>query len=328
MQMHKVIVSSRTFGKVVSIGEELLRNNGFAVFYARTAPGTLIDEDYLAELVKREQPYAIICGTEPITRKVLESSQNLRIVMKRGVGIDNIDLQTATSLNIAVGNAPEANKKAVAELTLGLILVLVRHLYDAIQSTKSGKWIPFIGHELNNLTIGVIGTGRIGREVIKLLHGFGAKILAYDIMPNNELAMQYGVKYVSLDTLLKMSDIVTIHAPLTKETHHMIGQRELEMMKPSAFIINTARGEIIDEVALYNHLKEKKIAGAALDVFSQEPPLNNPILNLDNVIATPHMGAYTFEAMEKMDRICAETIIAFSRGEKLSNIINADMIFA
>jgi len=221
---------------------------------------------------------------------------------------------------------PEANQKAVAELTLGLILALVRHLYDAIQSTKSGKWIPFIGHELNNLTIGVIGTGRIGREVIKLLHGFGAKILAYDIMPNNELAMQYGVKYVSLDTLLKMSDIVTIHAPLTKETHHMIGQRELEMMKPSAFIINTARGEIIDEVALYNHLKEKKIAGAALDVFSQEPPLNNPILNLDNVIVTPHMGAYTFEAMEKMDRICAETIIAFSRGEKLSNIINAEMI--
>ena len=324
--MQKVIVSSRTFGQVVSIGEELLRNNGFAVHYARADPSALVDEDHLAEIVKREQPYAIICGAEPITKKILESSQNLRIVMKRGVGIDNIDLQAATSLNIAVGNVPEANKEAVADLTLGLILALVRHLYDAVQATKSGKWIPFIGHELNNLTIGVIGTGNIGREVIKRLHGFGARILAYDIMPNNELTMQYNVKYVSLDTLLKMSDIVTIHVPLTKETHHMIGQRELEMMKSTAFIINTARGEIIDEVALYNHLKAKKIAGAALDVFSQEPPLNNPILNLDNVIATPHIGAYTFEAMERMDRICAETIIAFSRGEKLPNLINAAMI--
>ncbi len=319
--MRKVLVVSRSFGQVVSIGEEILVKNRWEVRYVRDEERPL-DGPKLAKIVARENPDAIICGVEPITAEVLRASDKLRMVMKHGVGIDNIDLNAATAQGIVVANVPQANSEAVADLTIALMLMLLRSLYEAVSSTKAGGWNRYIGHELGKMTVGVIGTGKIGTEVIKRLQGFGATILAYDIAPNPDLISKYGVRYVTLEELLETADIVTLHLPLTEDTRGMIGVNELKRMKKSAYLINTSRAEIVDEDALYVHLKTRQIAGAALDVFSREPPGPSPLLQLDNVLPTPHIGAYTVEAIDRMDRICAETIIAVFQGECPPNVLN------
>lgn len=324
--MPKVLVSSRSFGQVVSIGEKILREHGWNVQYISQEERPL-DEAKLAKIVARENPDVIICGVEPITTEVLRSSDKLCMVMKHGVGVDNIDLNAATARGVIVANVPEANSEAVADLTIAMMLMLLRSLYEAVRSTKAGGWNRYIGHELGKITVGVVGTGKIGTEVIKRLQGFGTKILAYDIAPNPALMSQYRVCYVTLEELLEQSDIVTLHVPLTEQTKGMIGASELKRMKKTAYLINTSRGGIIDEVALYTALKSRQIAGAALDVFSTEPPGASPLLQLDNVLPTPHIGAYTIEAMERIDRICAETIIAVFRGECPQNVLNPTVCF-
>ncbi len=319
--MRKVLVSSRSFGQVVSIGEKILREHGWDIRYVGQEERPL-DEPKLVRILARENPDVLICGVEPITATVLKSSDKLRMVMKHGVGVDNIDLNAATTQGIVVANVPEANSEAVADLTIAMMLMLLRSLYEAVHSTKAGAWHRYIGHELGKMTVGVIGTGKIGTEVIKRLQGFGARILAYDIAPNLELISRYGVRYVTLEELLEESDIVTLHVPLTEQTKGMIGVNELKRMKKTAYLINTSRGGIVDEAALYEYLKTRQIAGAALDVFSTEPPGTHPLLQLDNVLPTPHIGAYTVEAMERMDRTCAETILAVFRRECPRNVLN------
>jgi D-3-phosphoglycerate dehydrogenase len=323
--MWVALVSSRSFAQVIRIGEEILVKNGFEVRYVSQEARPL-DGPKLARIVARENPDVIICGAEPITAEVLMASEKLRMVMKHGVGIDNIDLNAATMQGIIVAHVPGANSEAVADLTIAMMLMLLRGIYEAVNSTKTGSWNRYIGHELGKMMVGVIGTGEIGTKVIQRLHGFGTRILAYDIVHNSDLILKYEVHYVTLEELLEMSDIVTLHVPLTERTRKMIGARELERMKESAYLINTARGEVIDEDALYAHLKAHRIAGAALDVFSREPPGASPLLQLDNVLPTPHIGAYTYEAMERMDRICAETITAVFRGEYSPNILNPTVL--
>ncbi|MEM0314159.1 MAG: NAD(P)-dependent oxidoreductase, partial [Candidatus Bathyarchaeia archaeon] len=225
--MAKVLVTSRTFGRVVHSGVELLKEHGFNICYIDPKERPL-SEEKMARIVAEQNPIAIICGTEPITPRVLGASKDLRIVMKRGVGLDNIDLSAATELGIAVGYVPEANKEAVADLTVALILMLVRDLWRAIKTTKSGLWLPFIGHELRAITVGVVGTGNIGTAVIQRLHGFRPRLLAYDLNPKSELMENYGVQYTSLEALLRESDVVTLHVPLTAQTKGMIGRRELD----------------------------------------------------------------------------------------------------
>jgi D-3-phosphoglycerate dehydrogenase len=310
--MRVALVSSRSFGNVVSVGSDLLRDAGFEVRTVSQEERPL-DATRLVSIVRRETPDVIISGAEPMSEPVLTASDSLRMIMKHGVGVDNIDLDAATSRGILVANAPGTNSEAVADLTLGLILTLLRRICAANESTRSGAWNRYMGHELGSMTVGIVGTGKIGASVVRRVHGFGASLLGSDVIENEELKSAYGLQYVSLDELLERCDVVTLHAPLTSETQQMIGQAELNRMKPSAVLINAARGELVDEDALYRHLSSGGIAGAAVDVFASEPPQESPLLELKNVVATPHIAAYTYEAMKAMDRLCAETIIAVLR---------------
>jgi len=323
--MRVALVSSRSFGKVIPVGKMILTQGGFEVRHVAPEDRP-IDEDKMTEIVNREDPDTIICGPEPITGKVLEASKTLRMVMMHGVGVDHIDVAAATHLGIPVANAPGANTAAVADLTIAAMLALLRHICEANQMTKAGGWDRHLGHELGEMTIGVIGTGRIGAQVIRRLGGFGSPILAHDVIQNSQLVKEYGITYVTLEKLLAESDVVTLHIPLMEETRKMIGRRELERMRKTACLINTARGGLVDEKALCEHLKANQTAGAALDVFSVEPPRGNPLLDLENVLATPHVASYTAEATERLDRMCAETIVKIFSGNPCSNVLNPEAL--
>ena len=319
--MRTVLVCSRSFGQAVSVGEQILVKAGFTLKGIMPEERPL-DASKLARIVAQDNPDVIICGAEPITEDVLAASKKLRMVMKHGVGVDNIDLDAATNRQIGVAYAPGTNAAAVADFTISAMLALLRGYCEASNSTKAGEWKRYMGHELGEMIIGIIGTGRIGTEVIKRLTGFGAKMLAYDVIKNASLESDYPLRYVTLEELLKSSDIVTLHVTLSAQTRKMIGLSQLEMMNQSAYLINTARGELVDERALYDSLRETRIAGAALDVFSTEPPQSSPLLQLNNVLPTPHIAAYTYEAMVHMDRACAETIVDTFSGKPCPNVLN------
>jgi D-3-phosphoglycerate dehydrogenase len=323
--MRNILVGSRSFGNIVKIGEEILKRSGFTIRYVLPDERPL-DEMRMKKIVMKVNPDVILCGAEPITGEVLRASQNLRMVIKHGSGVDNIDIPAATSLNIPVAYTPGKNTTAVADFTIALILNLLRGICPASHSTKEGGWYRFIGHDLGDMTIGIVGTGRVGQEVVKRLHGFGSKMLAYDVVPTSDLEHQYGVEYVGLDELLHSSDIVTLHVPLMDRTRGMIGKSELAKMKRSAYLLNLARGGLVDEKALYTHLKANGIAGAALDVYATEPPQNSPLLQLENVLATSHIAAYTYESMQRMDRACAETIIETFQKKISPNILNPETL--
>ncbi|MEM3490285.1 MAG: phosphoglycerate dehydrogenase, partial [Nitrososphaerota archaeon] len=295
--MKKILVGSRSFGEYSSVGKEVLENSGFVL--KNIGPESRpLDEEKLSQILEQEKPHVYICGAEPISEKVLLATSELKLIMKHGIGIDNIDLNAATRLGIAVANTPGANTCAVADFTVMAILALLRNFYQAVYSTKLGEWKRFLGNELGCVTVGLIGTGRIGKEVARRLFGFGANILAYDVVQDLSLVQQYNVHYISFEELLGQADVISLHLPLTSETRRIIGRKEFSMMKPTAYLVNMARGELIDESALYKALKDGLIAGAALDVYTKEPPQDSPLLALDNVLVTPHIAAYTKEAME------------------------------
>jgi D-3-phosphoglycerate dehydrogenase len=317
----RVVVSSRSYGQLSDVGSKLLEDAGFEVW--RIPPEERpLDEAKMVEIVARERPDVVVSGAEPITRSVLEASPNLSMVMKHGVGVDNIDIQAATARGILVANAPGTNTTAVADMTIAMILALLRGVYDAVQSTKSGGWERFVGHDLGALTVGVIGTGKIGQAVIHRLHGFESDVLAYDIVQDLDLLSHSKVRYVEMGELLHNSDVITLHVPLVPETRAMIGRNELEMMKPTAYLVNLARGELVDEDVLFEFLEHKRIAGAAVDVYAVEPPKSSQLIGLDNVLSTPHIAAYTLESMENMGRMCAQTIIDAMQSVECPNIIN------
>lgn len=322
--MRKVLISSRSFGSIVPAGEKILKTAGFSLYRITDAQRPL-NEQKLKQIVARENPQVIVCGQEPITGVVLQASPQIKMVMKHGTGTDNIDIAVASATDILVGNAPGTNSDAVADLTLGAMLILLRGICQANTSTKAGGWERYIGNELGLMTVGIVGTGQIGAKVIKRLHGFEPKILACDQVQNQGIVNKYAVHYTQLETVLKESDIVSLHVPATEQTRNMIGPRELSWMKKTAFLLNLARGELVDEMALYEHLKTRQIAGAALDVFATEPPPKSPLLKLDNALVTPHVGAYTYGAMERMDRMCSEVIINTFQGKLTPNILNPEV---
>jgi len=322
--MRVVLVSSRSFGNVVTTGNDLLQNAGFTVHRVREDERPLNDAK-LASIVSREHPEVLIPGAEPLPESVLAASEDLRMVMKHGVGVDNIDLDAATSHRIAVANAPGTNTEAVADLAVGLMLSLLRRICTANASTRSGAWERYMGHELGASVVGIVGTGRIGAAVARRACAFGASLIGYDVVENEPLKAECGLRYVPLDQLLREADIVTLHAPLLPQTAGMIGREELSLMKKSSFLINCARGELVDEAALYESLRSEGIAGAAVDVFATEPPQDSPLLDLENVVAVPHIGAYTYEAMEAMDRLCAQTVIdVLVNGKIPPNVLNPE----
>lgn len=263
-----------------------------------------------------------------VTKEVIEEGRNLKVIGRAGVGVDNIDVDSATKKGIAVVYSPRGSTFSVAELTIGHMISLARHLTDADRSMKEGKWEKkkLKGTELYGKTLGFIGSGRIGGEVAKRAHSFGMKTIAYDPYLPKEIAKKMGVELTQLDVVLKNSDFVTIHALLTDETRGMIDEGAFDKMKETAFIINCARGGIIDETALYKALKEKKIAGAALDVFEHEPPTESSLLSLENIVFTPHIGASTNEAQIRTGVTAAEGVVKVLDGQVPDFIVNKEVL--
>jgi D-3-phosphoglycerate dehydrogenase len=258
--------------------------------------------------------HAIIVGNDPLTLRVIEAAHQLKVISKYGAGVNNIAVEAATQHGIVVTYAP--NQDAVADLTFGLMLSLARRICAADRRLRAGEWPRTVGGDVWRKTLGVVGTGRIGKAVIKRARGFEMEVLAHDIGPDPQAARELGFGYVPLDALLERSDFVTLHVPLTDETCGLVGRREIGLMKPGAYLINTARGGIVDEDALYEALRAGRLAGAALDAHAQEPPARgNPLLALDNLIVTPHMGADTRACLREMDLIAVENVLRVLRGE-------------
>jgi D-3-phosphoglycerate dehydrogenase len=265
----------------------------------------------------------------PITRRVIENLQRARIIVRYGVGVDNIDIKAATERGIFVANVIY-DITDVADHTLSLILSLSRKIIWADRNVKENRWdwksVQPISR-LKDKTVGIIGFGRIGRKVAQRLKGFEVKILSYDPYVPEEIFREYGVEKVDFETLIKESDIITVHTPLTDETRHMIGEKELRSMKREAILINVSRGGIIDEKALYKALKERWISGAGLDVLEVEPPSkDNPLLRLDNVIITPHMAWYSNKSLDEIRRKAAEEVARALSGQIPMNLVNRDML--
>lgn len=261
-----------------------------------------------------EDADAVLVRLCRLDEELLSIAEKLKIIAIHGVGIDNVNVDVATQKGIIVTNTPYANTVSVAEFTIGLILCLARKISRLNEIVKSKGWkfgaTVEHGSEISGKTLGIIGLGRIGSLVAEKGKALNMNVIAFDPYATNENAQKIGVKLTDLETLLKASDFITIHVPLTAETKHLIGEEELKKMKKEAFLINVARGGVIDEEALYIALREKRIAGAALDVMEFEPPdPNNPLLNLENVIITPHAAGSTKESLIKMSKTAAEEIV-------------------
>ncbi len=265
-----------------------------------------------AELLERVKDYEVLVvrSATKVTKEVIEAGKKLKIIGRAGAGLDNVDAAAAKAKGIKILNTPEAPTEAVAELVIGLMLSWARRIPQADSSMKQGKWLKseLMGTELRGKTIGIIGTGRIGQTVGYMASAFGMKIIAQDCVRYSDFVLKTGCEYSDMDTLLKESDFITIHLPLTPETRHMIGKVQLSQMKPSAVLVNTSRGEIVDEVALIEALTGGKIPGACLDVYSREPPVDSPLLKLPNVILTPHIGASTHDTQREAAILISEKI--------------------
>jgi D-3-phosphoglycerate dehydrogenase len=279
------------------------RSYGFFRDLERIAELHFVEERWTEEeWVRRIPPYeaVMITSQHPLSRKIIEAASSLRIIVKRGAKPENVDLAAATRKGILVSWTPAVNYVAVAEHTFMLILCLAKQTMPQMDRVRKGGWrttSPAIG-ELDGKTIGVVGLGGIGREVARLAQAFRMRILAYDPYANLDQADLMSLEMVKLETLLHESDFVTLHATLTSETHRLIGREQLERMKRTAYLINTARGGLVDEVALVGSLEEGVIAGAGLDVFDPEPPRqDNPLLHLPNVVLTPHIAGWSEEAL-------------------------------
>ncbi len=288
---------------------------------------TGLSEEELSEELKNYDALIIRSGTT-VTAKVLSKTTRLKIIGRAGVGVDNVDIPAATSKGIIVMNTPDANTLSTCEQTIALIMAAARNTPQANASLKAKKWDrnKLTGIELYGKTLGVIGLGRIGTEVAKRMMSFGMKIIGYDPFVTKEKADALGIELMSVAELIKKADIITVHVPKTKDTKGLIGKEQIETMKPNVILINCARGGIIEEQALYEAVKSGRVMRAALDVFEKEPPFDSPLLELDNVIVTPHLGASTVEAQEKVGTGIIEQVIEALKGGMVRNAVNIPAI--
>ena len=286
--------------------------------------------EQLAEKIKDYDALVIRSGTQ-VTAEIIEAADRLKYIGRAGVGLDNVDLKAATRKGIVAMNTPAGNTTATAEQTMSLILSLARNIPQAYNSVRSGKWdrTSFKGVELYGKVLGIIGLGRIGSTVAKMAKGFGMKIIGYDPYLSAEAAEKRGIEMVPFEDLLKQSDFITLHLPKTPDTVGLIGEKEFALMKPSVRVINCARGGIIDEDVLVKVLKEKKIAGAAVDVYAKEPPdPKHPLFECDNCVTTPHLGASTSEAQINVAIEIAETLRNALLGKGIANAANFPSVSA
>ena len=291
--------------------KEILEKNGLKVTYEPE-----ITPEQIAEKIGTFEVVVVRSRTK-MTRELVEKANKCQIIARVGVGLDNIDQDAAKEKNIRVINAVEGAITAVAELVIGLMLSMAREIPRADREIRNGNWIKkeLMGSELKGKYLGIVGLGNIGKRLGRLARALNMNIIGYDVTPiDDEFSKEVGLMKADLDTLLSSADYVSFHVPLLDSTRHMINTEKLKMMKNTARIINTARGGVIDEEALYNSLKDGSLAGAALDVFEVEPATGNKLITLPNFIATPHMGAQTKEAQLLAANIIAEKIIQILRG--------------
>ncbi|TLZ61666.1 MAG: phosphoglycerate dehydrogenase [Methanobacteriota archaeon] len=285
------------------------------------------DPKQLLEIIPNYDALIVRSRTK-VSADVIAKGAKLKVIGRAGIGVDNIDVRAATGRRVPVVNAPTGSTISVAELAIGHMLSLARQIPEADRSMKEGKWEKkrFEGRELQGKILGLVGSGRIGAEVAKRAHAFGMEVIAFDPYLPPTAAKERGIQLVdSLPALLMQADYVSVHAALTAETQGMIGAKELALMKRTAYLVNCARGEIVQEAALAEALTMGTIAGAALDVFEKEPPTGSPILSAPNTVLTPHLGASTHEAQARAGGIIAEQVLKVLRGEKPDFAVNPEV---
>jgi D-3-phosphoglycerate dehydrogenase len=294
--MDKILTSPSSMGQINSKPFDLIKEHGYKV--TNNPYGRKLNEDEVIELAK--DCIGIVAGVEALSARVLEALPNLKCISRVGVGMDNVDLDYARQKGIVVVNTPDGPTRGVAELTLAMTLALLRKIPQADAEMKKKQWNKQIGNLIFEKKIGVIGLGRIGRMVAELFRGIGNPVQGYDLFPDEAWAREKGVMLKSFDEIIAEADILTLHIPGKKDKTPVIGYEEIEKMKKGAFLVNLARGGVIDEDALYEALKSKKLAGAAIDVFTKEP-YDGPLCDLENVVLTPHLGSYALEGKLQME---------------------------
>ena len=320
--MPKVLISDALSTAAVQI----FKDRGVEVDFQ---PNLGKDKDKLAELIGGFDGLAIRSATK-VSAKMLEKAKNLKVIGRAGIGVDNVDIPAATARGIIVMNTPFGNSITTAEHAITLMLALARQIPEADMSTRAGKWEKnrFMGVEIFSKTLGVIGCGNIGSIVVDRAIGLKMKVIAYDPFLSPERAMDLGVEKVELEDLFRRADFITLHTPLTEKTKNIIDAKSLTTMKKGVRIINCARGGLVDEAALYEALKSGKVAGAAFDVFVEEPATQNPLFSLPNVVCTPHLGAATSEAQENVALQIAEQMSDYLLRGAISNAVNFPSITA
>jgi D-3-phosphoglycerate dehydrogenase len=302
----RVLVTTHPFGEIDRDPIRLLESEGIP--FTLNPLKRRLRESELMEMIG---PYeVVIAGTEPITEAVLQRAPQLRLIARVGIGLDSVDLIAARSQGIAVTYTPSAPSPAVAELAIAQMLAALRHTFAADRDIRKGGWQRRIGRRLGLMTAGVIGTGRIGRLVIERLQGWSPHVLAIDLNPDAEFSSRTGCVWSSLDTIYREADIVTLHVPLTRRTRHMIGAAELALMKPDAILINTARGELVDEAALAAALRARPDFSAAIDVFEEEP-YHGELMDLPNCLLSAHMGSATRDCRLRMELEAAQEAVRY-----------------
>lgn len=313
---YKVLVTSRSFGQLSQEPLQLLEKAGFHVDF-------MTSEFDLDAFEKALPGYdALIIGAHPLTPECLRKSGQLKIVCKHGVGLDNIPLDVAKRQGIHVTNVPNANGQAVADLAFGLLLCCARQIVYAVNALRDGQTKPVIGTDAYEKTLGLLGFGHIARNVAQRAKGFRMRVLAYDpYITQQDIAKEYPfVTLLPLERVVEESDYISLHLPLTKETRGMFGKDLFSRMGPDAYLINTSRGGIVDEEALFQAVSARRIAGAALDVTEQEPiPRNHALLSLPEVIITNHIGMYSREAVNNVSMVCARNVVAEFAQQPLCN---------
>ncbi|MGZ8227473.1 MAG: phosphoglycerate dehydrogenase [Methylococcaceae bacterium] len=319
--MKKILISD----KLAEAGINYLNEQSGIQIHIETG----LDEEGLCNIIGDYDALLIRSDTQ-VTRKVLEAAKRLKLIGRAGIGVDNVDIPFATEMGVIVMNTPDANATTTAELAIAHLMSLSRHLPIADRSIRAGKWerSKLMGTEVAHKTLAILGFGTIGRIVSQRGLGLRMHVIAYDPFVAPEIFAELGVESVSLDELVSRADYLTLHCPLIEKTRNIIGSEKFAMMKKNAMVINCARGGLIDEDALYNALKNRQIAGAALDVYENEPPANSPLLELDNIVFTPHLGASTAEAQVAVSVEIARQAVIFLKTGEAVNALNLPRLSA
>lgn len=309
--MSKVLIAPMTLAGLDTDFVRILRNAGFELIYPSKA--MQLTEDELLDMLQGVS--ASLAGSEPYTRRVIEACPALRVVARAGVGYDAVDTVACTERGVAVCIAPNTNQDAVAEHTFAIILAITKNVVCQHNGLCKGGWPRQANIPLRGRTLAIVGLGRIGKAVALRGKAFGMKLIAYEPFPDKTFAAEHGIKLVPLEQVFREGDFVSLHIPMSAESRYLVNKQTLDLMKPTAYLVNTARGGLVCEADLIAALRQRRIAGAALDVFEQEPPGKNPLFELDNVVVTPHAAGVDLQSRDDMALSAAEAIVSLSRGE-------------